>query len=125
MLDACDQATFDAAVGPGTCTRKNGLSFNQFVALLTANQTVGAWRFAPAQQVQARLGQTIEAVNLGGEFHSFTKVAEFGGGIIPFLNTLSGTPVPAPECLVTSDFVPPGGKDSEVLDHTGTSKFMC
>jgi hypothetical protein len=33
-----------------------------------------------------------------GETHTFTEVAQFGGGLVGLLNDLSGNPVPAPEC---------------------------
>src|SRR2546428_86823 len=35
ILDACDAATFNAAVGPGTCQRPGGMKFDQFIAELT------------------------------------------------------------------------------------------
>ncbi len=126
MLDACDAATFNAAVGPGTCQRPGGMKFDQFIAELTKHHEVQAWDFAPPS-FQARLGQTIVATNRGGEGHTFTHVAEFGGGIIPLLNELSGNPVVAPECttLEADDFIPPGGTYTEDVDASGTQKFQC
>ena len=47
MLDKCDRATFDAAIGPGTCIRPHGITFARFIALLTAHQSAPAWRNAP------------------------------------------------------------------------------
>src|SRR5882762_4905137 len=38
--------------------------------------------------------------NLGGETHTFSKVAAFGGGFIAGLNALSGNPIPRPECAI-------------------------
>jgi hypothetical protein len=69
----------------------------------------------------------LAAVNLGGETHTFTEVDDFGGGIVPQLNDLAGVPVPAPECLalVSDDFIPPGGSDSEVEDEEGTELYQC
>jgi len=124
MLDACDQATFDAAVGPGTCTRNGGMKFSQFIDLLTRHQTMEAWRFAPAT-IHARVGQTIVATNLGGEAHSFTEVAAFGGGIVPLLNQLTGNAGVVPECNPANDIVGPGGTDTETLSEPGTHKFQC
>src|ERR1051326_685888 len=52
IRDYCDPASFNAAVGDGTCDRSiiNGfITFDGFVAELTADQSVGAWRFAPSQ----------------------------------------------------------------------------
>ena len=34
MLDNCDGPTFNAVVGPGTCNRNGGLTFDKFVARL-------------------------------------------------------------------------------------------
>jgi plastocyanin len=126
MHDACDPDTFDAAIGPGTCVRDGGVSFDEFVAQLTAHQSVGAWHFAPGV-ANATVGETFLASNTGGEVHTFTKVAAFGGGVVPFLNQLAGTPNVAPECnaLEPDDFVAPGGTYRDSVDHAGTVKFQC
>jgi hypothetical protein len=42
-------------------------------------------------------GGTITAVNRGGEDHTFSDVAEFGGGCIQDVNDLVGLD-PVPEC---------------------------
>ena len=124
MMDACDGPTFNAAVGPGTCARSAGVSFSDFIAELTAHHFAGAWHNAPGQ-TDAWLGDSLVAVNKGGETHTFTRVAEFGGGIVPPLNDLAGTPVMAPECGLEHTFVAPGGTDSENLNETGELKFQC
>jgi hypothetical protein len=124
MMDACDGPTFNVAIGPGTCSRTGGVSFSEFVALLTAHQSAGAWHNAPSQ-TEAKLGDALVAVNKGGETHTFTRVAAFGGGIVPLLNDLSGTPNVAPECTTEKTFVPPGGTDTEALNQTGDLKFQC
>jgi plastocyanin len=124
MMDACDGPTFNAAIGPGTCVRTGGVSFSEFVAQLTAGHAVGAWRNAPAQ-TDAWVGDSLLAVNKGGETHTFTRVAGFGGGIVPFLNNLAGTPDIAPECTTETTFVRPGGSDTEDLNQTGELKFQC
>jgi len=124
MMDACDGPTFNAVIGPGTCMRPNGVTFTDFIAQVTAHQSAGAWHNAPAQ-TDAFQGDSLVAVNNGGETHTFTRVAEYGGGIVPFLNDLAGTPSVAPECSAEGTFVPPGGTDSETLDTTGELKFQC
>ena len=88
---------------------------------------VDAWRFAPANNVQARVGQTLLAINRGGEAHTFTEVEEFGGGIVPVLNQLSGNTEVAPECrtLAADDFIPPGGTYSDEVEETGTERYQC
>jgi hypothetical protein len=127
LLDQCDPATFNAAVGPGTCVSGHaGIKFDAFLGQLTAHQDAPAWRNAPSN-LAAAFGTTLMAVNRGGEVHSFTKVAAFGGGVVPFLNALVGTPVPAPECLAAppSEYIGPGGVDAEQIDAHGTVNYQC
>jgi plastocyanin len=72
-------------------------------------------------------GSTLTAVNRGGEVHTFTEVEQFGGGIVPLLNDLSGNPTPAPECLALSpsDFVPPGAAFTVTESETGVKHYQC
>jgi hypothetical protein len=130
MHDACDGATFNAAVGEGTCSRNGGVKFDQFIAMLTKNGVAGAWNFAP-NTLSGHAGETLVAVNQGGEEHTFTEVEEFGGGIVPPLNDLSHNPTVAPECAAlvpgSDDFVPPGGTyhEEDPLAAGETAKFQC
>ena len=126
MLDACDPTTFDAAIGAGTCVRNGGVTFDQFIAMLTRLGFAGAWHFSPPQS-HVVVGQSFEALNKGGEVHTFTEVAEFGGGIVPVLNQLAHVPQVAPECtaLEPEDFVAPGATYHESVDHAGALKFQC
>lgn len=126
ILDNCDGPTFNAAVGPGTCIRTGGIKFAQFLDLLGEHHTVASYRFAPAG-FTVHAGQNIAAVNLGGEVHTFTRVADFGGGIVPILNQLTGDATVAPECLTIpgSEFLSPGATDVESIDAPGTAKFQC
>jgi hypothetical protein len=127
ILDACDPTSFNAAIGAGTCSRPGGMNFDQFIAEVTQKGSVGAWRFAPANNVTGRVGQVLLAMNRGGEVHTFTEVEEFGGGIVPLLNQLSGNTTVAPECLALApdDFIPPGGSDSDDSVESGTEKYQC
>lgn len=125
--DQCDPATFNAAVGPGTCvTPHAGVKFDDFLRELGQTQKVGAWNFAP-RQVRLSDGDAFQAENEGGEDHTFTEVDEFGGGIVPILNTLSGNPVPAPECLHlgAGDFIPPGGTSTPDTEEPGVHHYQC
>jgi plastocyanin len=126
LRDACDPATFDAATGPRSCVRKgNGMPFQTFIAVLTHNQSVGAWKIDP-DQLEAGPGTMIVATNLGGETHTFTRVAAFGGGIVPILNTLSGNPMPAPECSpATIQFLAPGASVEATVANDGTELYQC
>ena len=126
MMDACDPTSFNAAIGAGTCVRNGGVTFAKFLQLLGKHQKVGAWHFAPSV-LNVRVGQELLAVNRGGEEHTFTEVEEFGGGIVPELNQLSGQTTVAPECeeLDADDFVPPGGTFADEVEHTGTERYQC
>jgi plastocyanin len=126
MADACDPDSFNAAVGPGACARSGGMKFDQFIETLTRLTFVGAWHFAP-NTAHVRVGQTFVARNMGGEEHTFTEVAQFGGGIIPILNQLANTPVMAPECgrLEDEDHVAPGATYEEQVEHAGHLRFQC
>ena len=101
MRGPCDPASFNAAVGPGTCIGNGEITFAHFISELTAAKKVGAWNFTPTQG-SAEAGAALSLENHGGETHTFTKVKEFGGGFIAPLNALSGTPVPAPECATAT-----------------------
>lgn len=122
LKDACDPVTF-ANVG---CLRQGGVTFDHFLAKLGKKGIVGAWHMAPPE-VNARVGQTLRAVNRGGEVHTFTEVEEFGGGIVPELNDLSGNPDPAPECLALEDedFVPPGATFDDEVEEAGVEHYQC
>jgi hypothetical protein len=96
MLDDCDPATFNAAIGPGTCIKDGTTTFSEFIAQLLAQGRAPAWRFAP-EQLRLDAGGTLTAQNRGGEDHTFTEVASFGGGCIAALNDLLGL-TPVPEC---------------------------
>jgi hypothetical protein len=127
MLDQCEPDSFNAAIGPGTCLNRNGgITFDLFIALLEGQRRVPSWRFSP-DSIHAPADLTLPIVNRGGEVHTFTEVEEFGGGIVPVLNALSGTPVPAPECLALApeDFVPPGGRTSHAFQPGEADKYQC
>jgi plastocyanin len=137
MVDNCDPATFNAAIGPGTCAatpHKNDTTFADFVALLfspLATNIVGhpAWQFSPGL-VSVRAGQTVRVKNAGGEGHTFTEVEAFGGGFVPLLNGVSGPAgtvplIQAPACLASPTVVAPGGAFEVNGLSPGVHKFEC
>jgi hypothetical protein len=126
LLDKCDPATFNAAVGPGTCMSNHpGIKFDDFINQLIANQNAPAWRNAP-MNFNAALGTPLLAINRGGEVHTFTRVAAFGGGVVPVLNAILGL-TPRPECLAAGpdEFLLPGGTDAETITTPGTALYQC
>lgn len=127
ILDQCEATSFNAALGAGTCTGQGTVTLAQFTAELAANHTVAAWRFDPAALLLT-VGGSITATNYGGEVHTFTRVAQFGGGIVPDLNTASGYATEAPECkeITDADRIAPGGTfRTRAAASTGTELYQC
>jgi hypothetical protein len=127
MLDECDPDSFNAVIGAGTCVgRSGGLRFDAFIALLEKHAQVPSWRFSP-NTIHVPRELTLPVTNQGGEVHTFTEVEEFGGGVVPQLNALVGTPVPAPECLALSpgDFIAAGGQTSHTFERGEADKYQC
>ena len=125
MKDACDPASF-GAVGVD-CLRNGGFLFDKFINQLGKHGIMRAWHFAPSV-VHAKAGQTLMAVNRGGEVHTFTEVEEFGGGIVPILNALFGNTDAAPECLTVEadEFIQPGSFDADdEVEEPGTEHYQC
>lgn len=94
VMDRCEPESFDAAVEPGTCIRNGGVTFDKFARRLNPKDGGhNAWRFGP-DHLGLSSGQTITAINTGGETHTFTEVAAFGAGFVELLNAAlpSGTP---------------------------------
>ena len=131
--DACDPASFNAALGDGSCVKNGGTTFDAFIAELSTTQTARKWKFSPLEAT-VRAGASMLANNVGGEVHTFTPVRHYGGGFIQVLNDLSNNPVPAPECLdfSTMVLVPSGEKSiipgaalAAVADADGVARVEC
>jgi plastocyanin len=104
-LDECDPTTFNPAVGEegtGFCHNVTlyglGLGFETPLQTLIDEADSGTpdpgWDFEP-DQLTIQKGTTVSVVDQGGEPHTFTEVAQFGGGFVGALN--HGEPV-VPEC---------------------------
>jgi len=97
-LDECDPATFNAAVGADFC-RNVALGSATTISELFAKAAAGTpdrgWDFEP-DRVNIEKGATLIVADQGGEPHTFTEVAQFGGGFIPGLNAPGEETVP--EC---------------------------
>ena len=121
MMDACDGPSF-TAVGI-LCTRNGGVSFSALFGQLATQGFAGAWHNAPSQ-MDAKVGLTLLAVNKGGEAHTFTKVAKFGGGFVPEINAVLHL-TPTPECLAENNVILPGGTDADDVVQPGTTLYQC
>lgn len=131
MLDDCEPTSFNAVLGSGTCIGNGHTTFQEFIEELEETQDVHTWRNQPSN-MQVNVGRPTLIENRGGEVHTFTPVAAFGGGFIPDLNALSGNPVPAPECLDFGSmvFIPAGATEQGPTAGSsdlpvGTSRFQC
>lgn len=98
-LDECDPATFNASGAAGADFCKNvaigaSTTFANLFAKAAAGTPDPNWDFEP-DAMTIKEGTVLSVVDQGGEPHTFTEVAKFGGGFIPGLN--GGEP-PVPEC---------------------------
>jgi plastocyanin len=115
--DACEPASFNAAIGPGTCVGSGTVTFSAFLAELGATHRVATWNFSPAA-LTIEKGDSLIVTNRGGEVHTYTKVAQFGFGIVPILNTLTfGTTGPPLPEFASAVFLAPG--ETQVVRTTG------
>jgi plastocyanin len=135
LVDNCDPATFNAFM-PGLCAQtphKLDTTLTEFQALLfspLAANIIGhsAWNFSPGY-ISIRAGQTVRAINAGGEDHTFTEVAAFRGGVVPPLNGVGGPAgtvplLPAAECSPPT--IVASGETVQVTGLApGVHKFQC
>jgi len=133
IRDDCEPVTVNAAVGPGTCVGDGRTTFADFRATLEALIPPERWNFS-RDDFGLDAGGRIDVVSRGGEFHTFTEVAQFGGGClpIPFLN-LGEPPVAecqpesapgVPAAFATSG-VPAGGALTITDVGPGTHRYQC
>jgi plastocyanin len=129
-LDACDPVSFNGpgGPGPGTCNRPGGgVSFSDFIGQLVDRGQAPAWRFSPGELTLAS-GGTLQVANRGGEDHTFTEVAAFGGGCVEELNGILGLS-PVPECSVPGLFDSTLVEEGETLEVNemapGVHRFEC
>jgi plastocyanin len=145
ILDDCDPVTFNAAGVPGGCFGNGHTTidalFAQLVGTAAAEPTLGnlfaslqenhpakRWAFS-RETFEIDAGGTITAENRGGEVHSFSEVAAFGGGCAPPVNDALGGLAPVPECADPAKFpgtlVPQGRSLTVAGLSPGTHLYMC
>ena len=138
MVDNCspDDPAYDAFGGcpegapfPGSKSYAGDVTADEFFALLFSplapgGQVIGhpSWRNEPSY-ISVPSGHDVHVTNRGGRAHTFTKVANFGGGFVGLLN---GALVPAPECNPAEvEFVPYGGSQRVTGLEPGLHTFQC
>ena len=139
LRDDCEPNSFNEVLGPGGCIGDGNTTFAAFIDELTEDQNVGSWKFNP-DDFHIDRDEHLVLVNRGGETHTFTRVASFGGGFVANLNALSGNETPATECAAvlpdgTLQPRPPGPNNMFVPAHTqrrgpavapgGVIRFQC
>lgn len=130
MEDRCEPASFNAALGDGACVGNGTTTFDEFLEELNpVDFGDDHWRFKVSGS-SIKLGESIEVINNGGEFHTFTEVAEFGGGCLNELNGPLGGLTPVKECTNPANFpggliLPLGGVGTVAPTTKGTHHFMC
>ncbi|MBI4936039.1 MAG: hypothetical protein HY828_19335 [Actinobacteria bacterium] len=126
MRDECEPASFNAALGDGTCVGDGDVTFDEVLATLTPS--IGGhekWRNKPTS-LKVKVGTTLHVVNQGGEAHSFTEVVAFGGGIVPPLNeALPNHGLPLAEWIGDPHFVDAGHSTDVSGLSAGVHRFMC
>lgn len=129
ILDDCDPNDPDWNATGGCVLRGGVVTEDEFGALLIsplAAAVVGhpAWRMEPSY-IRVSTGSSVRVTNDGGRLHTFTKVAQFGGGRVPPLNF--GLTV-APECGPTApnpNNVPPGERLELNNLSPGNHRYQC
>jgi plastocyanin len=132
-LDNCDPK--DPNWAPVGCLNndkpENNVTNAQFVSLVFSPFSAAivghtSWRFDPGY-LTVEPGKTLRLSNEGGRPHTFTEVAQFGGGRIPPLNNPGLTPVP--ECALAPgaadpNLVAPGATMEKTLGP-GEHRMQC
>jgi plastocyanin len=127
LTDDCDPASFNAAIGPGTCVGDGETTFAQFLKQLSPTHVPEDWAFDPSRTT-VKAGQKVIAKNVGGETHTFTCVTQFGGGVVPFLNAQGGFNTPAVLCAgetFGASAIPSGGQLGVTVGSSGTAMYQC
>ncbi len=125
IRDDCDAAD-PAWDEVGGCTRKRGnvdtAEFDEELDSPLADAVIGhqAWRNDPPYLV-IKQGENVRIKNVGGRPHTFTEVADFGGGVVPPLN--EGLDF-ATECANLA-VLPPGAKTKVSDLPAGNHRFLC
>jgi len=123
LLDDCDPTDWDPAVSGSVCNAADGsVSFAEFQAELDDGGH-GAWWINNRKET-IDLGDTIEVENQGGILHSFTEVADFGGGFVPAFNVAVGNAATATP-VSPLRFVNPGDSTTVEGLAVGTHKIQC
>jgi len=131
--DQCDPVTF----GTGCSGSNTGHVTLQEFSDAIPHGGHEAWKFNPGiSGNHVDRGGMVQVRSDGGRRHTFTRVAQFGGGIVATLNVAVGNAATVPECttaqteananvLVVQDGVQQFVAGSSPLFPRGTSRYQC
>jgi plastocyanin len=121
VRDDCDP-TDPAWAETGGCVLPDGeVTFAEFVTATPIGHP--AWRNHPSY-LKLKAEKDVKVANEGGREHTFTHVANWGGGVVPPLNLPGQTTVP--ECQdFGSSLLPPGTELRVENLESGVHKFQC
>ena len=127
MRDDCDPRDPGWAPTGGCLLRRGNVTFAEFNRELSSPLSLSvighmAWRNDPTYLV-LQAGRTVRVRNEGGRTHTYTEVAQFGGGRVPNPALNKGL-APAPECPGSVD-VPPGSSIDVKGLAVGDHHFQC
>lgn len=109
----------------GGCLIDGAVERPEWLARVLATGSHPLWANSPVATT-VEDGTALEVVNVGGRGHTFTRVAAFGGGVIPLLNTREDTSIPAPECLGGFVSIPAaGGSVLHTFTGVGEQHYQC
>src|SRR3712207_1619809 len=122
LRDQCDPT--DPTWAGGCRLPKGNVTVAEFRAAFAEHGGHPLWRFSPiAATVES--GETLEIVNVGGRVHTFTRVAAFGGGVVPGLNKPGQSAVPECRTVPPPGRVVPQATSSITFTGSGEQLFMC
>ncbi len=128
MRDDCDPADAGWNAVGGCFLRRGSVTVQEFdtelSSVLGPTAVIGhpSWRNDPSYTVIKR-GQSLVVRNAGGRPHTFTKVANFGGGKIPNPALNKGLAT-APECPPSVN-IAAGGHTMVSGLEVGSHRFQC
>lgn len=109
----------------GGCLIEGTVERPEWLAHVQETGSHPLWKNSPVSTA-IETGTTLEVVNVGGRGHTFTRVASFGGGILPILNTREDTRIPAPECFRgIVNIRGAGGSVMHTFTGVGEQHFQC
>lgn len=128
LVDDCDPTDLAWGAIGGCVIDKGSVTRAEFGLLLASplspTAVVGhpSWRFDPGYLL-IESGKRLRVTNYGGRAHTFTEVAQFGGGNIPNPALNKGLTI-APACT-TSISLPAGAEDEITGLSAGNHRFQC